>query len=30
MQKEKEKKDEKDLKTPEADVLMCLINGEVP
>jgi len=30
MRKEKEKKDVKDLKTPESDILMCLVNGEVP
>jgi len=30
LQKEKEKKDVKDLKTPEADILTCLVNGEVP
>jgi len=30
MQKTKEKKDVKDLKTTEADILMCLVNGEVP
>ena len=30
MKKEKDKKDVKNLKTPEADILMCLVNGEVP
>jgi len=30
MQKEKDKKDVKDLKTPEYDILTCLVNGEVP
>jgi len=30
MQKTKEIKDVKDLKTTEADILACLIKGEVP
>jgi len=30
MQKEKDKKNVKDLKTTEADILTCLVNGEVP
>lgn len=30
MQKTKDQKDEKELKTPDADILACLVNSEVP
>lgn len=30
MKKTKEKKEIKDFKKPEADILECLLNGEVP
>ena len=30
MQKSKDKKDVKELKTPDADILVCLVNSEVP
>jgi hypothetical protein len=30
MEKAKDKKDVKALKTPEADILECLVNSEVP
>jgi len=30
MEKIKDKKDVKDLKTTEIDIITCLVNGEVP
>jgi len=30
MQKSKDKKNVKELKTPDADIIACLVNSEVP